>query len=172
MRKLRIRLKKFIWFFRFIRKYNQLKEERRQYIQVKLPKHKKELKQLREQVQERNQTIKELRDLSNALRLERDKASDKNVVLEKQLEDLTLLVDTKFVDEHRKNTDKPCNKQRCCDRQEAKEFAYKVRARTGQGFVPYECSICPVNKRTGKKIWHITHKERFLRGLYGPANLQ
>lgn len=145
---------------RLLKRLRRNKETREKYTyltQEVIPGYKMQLK-------DANRNIEEIKAINRKQRVQLEKLP----VLEKQLIELASLVDAKYIEE----SPHGCTKEKCSTKQEALEFARKVRARTGQQFTTYECEICPRSKRTGKKWWHITHKEKYLRGLYGKPNVQ
>lgn len=173
---MRKKLVKFIWFFRFIRKYRQLKEERKHWIQVKLPSYKKHMRHLEGVIKneralntELKQSNAELRNLFNAQRTELDKVKADLTKIHRHFNDVFVEVPASSNDN---GNGQECNKVRCCTKQEAKDFAYQVKCRTRQEFTVYERDKCPKNKRTSKPYWHITHSQKWLRGIYGQSNVQ
>lgn len=60
-----------------------------------------------------------------------------------------------------------CKKILCCNMEEANALALVVsNSRGGEIFEAYQCPVCPINKRTNRRFWHIRHKDPKKRGKY------
>jgi len=134
-------------------------------LEDKIAVQRQELTRLLSQAQDRNRTIDELKQVVEA---QRERIDLLSLPVQKYIDEINSLAITI----EQGTEDSPCLKVKCCTRAEAKEFAFHARRRLNHHFEPYECEKCPVNKRTGELYWHITHKDRKLRGLYGSANVQ